>query len=93
MVDALGQVPVVSDASDLRVVLELLLQLLVVVDGRSLSGRQLDMREEERTLQRQVGEERMRRIRDIVLVNGSIEDFSSSREKTTWLPVRNMMPV
>lgn len=46
MVDALGKVPVVSDASDLGVVLELLLQLLAVVDGRLLSRGELRQREE-----------------------------------------------
>lgn len=44
MVDALGKVPVVSDASDLGVVLELLLQLLAVVDGRLLSRGELRQR-------------------------------------------------
>lgn len=41
MVDVLGQVSVVSDASDLGMVLELLLQLLAVVDGRPLSWGEL----------------------------------------------------
>lgn len=36
MVDVLGQVPVLSDTSDLWMVLELLLQLLAVVDGLPL---------------------------------------------------------
>lgn len=45
MVDVLGQVPVLSDAFDLGVVLELLLQLLVVVDGRPLSWGKLQKRE------------------------------------------------
>lgn len=40
--------PVMGDASDLRVVLELLLQFLTVVDGLPLSVGQLhDTREEE----------------------------------------------
>lgn len=39
---------VMSDASDLRVVLELLLQLLIVIPGLFLSGGQLhDTREDE----------------------------------------------
>lgn len=46
MVDALGEMPVASDTSDLRVVLELLLQLLVVVDGRPLSWGELRDRRE-----------------------------------------------
>lgn len=41
VVDVLGQVAVLSDAPDLGVVLELLLQLLAVVDGRLLSGGKL----------------------------------------------------
>lgn len=48
MVDVLGQMSVASDAPDLRVVLELLLQLLAVVDGLPLSRSQLrDTREDE----------------------------------------------
>lgn len=41
VVEGLGQVAVLGDASDLRVVLELLPQLLVVVHGLPLSGGQL----------------------------------------------------
>lgn len=41
VVKGLGQVSVLGDASDLRVVLELLPQLLVVVDGLPLSRGQL----------------------------------------------------
>lgn len=41
VVDVLGQMSVARDALDLRVVLELLLQLLAVVNGRLLSGGQL----------------------------------------------------
>lgn len=37
-VNALGQVPVLSDAPDLGVKLELLLQLLIVIHGCLLSG-------------------------------------------------------
>jgi len=48
VVEALGQVSVMSDAPDLRVVLELLLQLLAVVGGLPLSGGQLrDTKEDE----------------------------------------------
>lgn len=46
MVDVLGQVPVVSNTSDLWVVLELLLQLLAVVDGLPLPCCQLRDRRE-----------------------------------------------
>lgn len=46
VVDVLGQVPVLSNTSDFGVVLELLLQLLAVVDGRLLSGRQLRRKRE-----------------------------------------------
>lgn len=41
VVEGLGKVSVLGDASDLRVVLELLPQLLVVVDGLPLSRGQL----------------------------------------------------
>lgn len=41
VVEGLGKVPVLIDAPDLRVVLELLPQLLVVVDGLFLSEGQL----------------------------------------------------
>lgn len=47
VVDALGQVSVMSDAADLRVVLELLLQLLTVVGSLPLSGGQLIYTREE----------------------------------------------
>lgn len=40
-VHAFGQVPMAGDAADLRVVLELALQLLVVILGGSFPGRQL----------------------------------------------------
>lgn len=45
MVDVLGYVSVMSDAPDLRMVLELLLQLLVVVDACTLSGGKLKRKE------------------------------------------------